>query len=434
MSNPEPSRAAPTVPVVDPPATLPQSRGLRSNRNFQLLWGGSAVSLLGLEAADIAYPLTILAITGSPAWAGVFGSVQLIAALLTGLPAGDLLDRHDPRRILIIAEVLRLGVMGGIAAAIAFDHVDLWYLMIAAAVLGAVLPVSSGARMIILRAVVPGEHLTSALARDEVRTSAAMLAGPPLGSLLFSLSRVLPFLTVAGSFLISTLTAMFIRIPARPAPQEATSAEKPPTVGYFARMASGLVAVWSDVTLRGAVLLVAAINTAGAPLVLIVVVVLRQRDTPPWLIGVVTSALALGGVAGAALIKPLHRLRPGLILILLGAVEAAVFALLALPWGPVWAAAMMFCAMLGVPSLRVLVDVLIFRQVQPEVRGRVVAGVMTLFTLGAPIGVGLSGVLLSTLPASTALLALAAALAVTVAAALFSRTLRTARWPGEAAP
>jgi hypothetical protein len=78
----------------------------------------------------------------------------------------------------------------------------------------------------------------------------------------------------------------------------------------------------------------------------------------------------------------------------------------------------------------VLVDVLIFRQVAPEVRGRVVAGVMTLFTLGAPLGVGISGLLLSTYTAGTALLVLAAALATAVVAALFSRTLRTAGWPG----
>jgi hypothetical protein len=189
--------------------------------------------------------------------------------------------------------------------------------------------------------VVPSDHLTAALTRDEIRTAGAMLAGPPLGSLLFSLSRALPFLAVAGSFLISTLTAMMIRIP--PTPTRSAPETAPPG-DYLARMFAGITAVWADVTLRGAVLLVAAINTAGAPLILIVVVLLHQQDTAAWLIGVVTAALALGGIAGAALIKPMHRLRPGVILLLLGAVEAALFALLALPFGPAWAAALMFCA------------------------------------------------------------------------------------------
>src|SRR5260370_39460213 len=43
---------------------------LRRNRDFQLLWGGQAVSLLGSQTSKIAYPLLVLALTGSPAQAG----------------------------------------------------------------------------------------------------------------------------------------------------------------------------------------------------------------------------------------------------------------------------------------------------------------------------------------------------------------------------
>ena len=39
---------------------------LRRNRDFNLLWGGAVSAMLGLSTADIAYPLVILALTGSP--------------------------------------------------------------------------------------------------------------------------------------------------------------------------------------------------------------------------------------------------------------------------------------------------------------------------------------------------------------------------------
>lgn len=142
---------------------------LLSNRNFRLLWVGSACSLLGLEAADIAYPLVALAITGSPAWAGLFGAVQLAAALTVGLPAGDLLDRRDCRRVLIAAEGVRLLTTTGAAVALASGELGMPLLLIVAAALGAAQPFSSGARMIALRAVVPSEQLTAALTQDEVR-------------------------------------------------------------------------------------------------------------------------------------------------------------------------------------------------------------------------------------------------------------------------
>src|SRR5713226_1777648 len=53
-----------------------------------------------------------------------------------------------------------------------------------------------------------------------------------------------------------------------------------------------------------------------------------------------------------------------------------LLALLALPYGPWWVAGLLFAAMLGVPSVRVLLDVLIFRQTPATERGRVVAAVL----------------------------------------------------------
>jgi len=54
---------------------------LRRNRDFQLLWGGQAVSLLGSQTSKIAYPLLVLAMTGSPAKAGIAGFAAQRAAL-----------------------------------------------------------------------------------------------------------------------------------------------------------------------------------------------------------------------------------------------------------------------------------------------------------------------------------------------------------------
>jgi hypothetical protein len=46
---------------------------LRSNRDFQLLWSGQAVSVVGSAISGIAYPLVSLSLTGSPAAAGIEG-------------------------------------------------------------------------------------------------------------------------------------------------------------------------------------------------------------------------------------------------------------------------------------------------------------------------------------------------------------------------
>jgi uncharacterized membrane protein len=61
---------------------------LRRNRDFQLLWSGQAVSLLGSQTSKIAYPLLILAMTGSPAKAGIAGLAAMLGYLLFPLLAG----------------------------------------------------------------------------------------------------------------------------------------------------------------------------------------------------------------------------------------------------------------------------------------------------------------------------------------------------------
>jgi hypothetical protein len=90
---------------------------------------------------------------------------------------------------------------------------------------------------------------------------------------------------------------------------------------------------------------------------------------------------------------------------------------------------LLFTALLGVPALRVLADILVIRQAPPERRGRVVAGFMVLIALGAPAGVAGCGLLLQTLPAQTAMLVLAAGMAVVTAYGLSRPELRRARWP-----
>src|SRR5882672_8168118 len=80
---------------------------LRANRDFRLLWFGSVVSVLGSRASAIAYPLLVLALTGSPADAGLAGFAATISYLLGQLPAGALVDRWNRKFIMIACDAGR---------------------------------------------------------------------------------------------------------------------------------------------------------------------------------------------------------------------------------------------------------------------------------------------------------------------------------------
>ena len=438
--------------TLDPtPASSPTP--LNRNWNFQTLWIGSAFGILGLEVADIGYPLVVLGITGSPGKAGLFAVVQLVCTLITGLPAGALVDTFDRRLVLILGESVRVVATAGVAVALATDHLTYSQLLVTAGVLGLVQPLSGTARMVLIRSVVAPEQLTTALTRDEVRVASGALAGPPIGGVLFSLSRLAPFVFTAAAFLLSLLCALFLRLPPKAA--KATAEEKAPAVAGseagtdadpegkpapaaaaqespFAQMSLGIRSLWADPVLRTTTALVAAINTIGAPLALMAVVILQGQGVGSWQIGIAMSGVAVGGLIGAPLVGPLHRiLRPGTLLLGVAAIVVVVLALLAPSFGPWWLMGVLLVGSIGLPALRVLVDVLIFRQVPDEQRGRVIASVMTLLGLGAPLGTGLASLLLEYLTPAHSMLALSAVLAVFVLLAFGQRGLRTAVWPEE---
>jgi MFS family permease len=410
---------------------------LRRNMQFQTLWTGLAASSLGVSVAEVAYPLVILTLTGSPARAGLFAAVLTVGMVVGALPGGQLADRHDRRTIVIIAELVRAIVTGIVAIGLILGWLSLPLLLAAGAVLGAGDAIAGAARLPLVRSVVRPEQLTSALVQDEVRQNGAALAGPPLAGALYAiraLSHAVPFLCTAAAFVFSMLAAVAMKV--MPGGPQSAPAGLPAGAGPGrdrqageSDMLAGLRVLWAAPVLRAALLLITIGNTVGVGLDLAVIVILRQQHVSSGSIGLALGAGAAGGLAGAPLVKVLHRLPPGKLLLGVGLLWIPVFVLLAVPFGPWWVASLMFAGMLGVPALRVLVDVLIFRQTPDEQRGRVVAAVMMVISVGMPLGLAGTGLLLQWLPAQTAMLVLVAVLALGVAYSATKRELWRARWP-----
>jgi predicted MFS family arabinose efflux permease len=290
--------------------------------------------------------------------------------------------------------------------------------------------------------VVPPDQLTKALTQDEVRLNGAALAGPALGGALYAvraLAHAVPFLFTAFSFLTALTGAVLMKFmpgatgdaPGRLADAPASAAGK--QAAKQGGMLAGVRVLWDQPVLRAATLLIMFVNTVGAGFELVIIVILRHQAVPSGTIGLALGLGAAGGLAGAPLVKILHRLRPGVLLLTVCLLDVVMLALLALPFGPWWVAGLMFTVMLGVPALRVLVDILVIRQAPPEQRGRVIAALMTLIGLGMPAGVAGCGLLLQYLSAQNALLTLAAFEAIALTYCSTRRELWRARWPADPA-
>ncbi len=292
---------AATEPV--PPDPVP----LRRNRDFQLLWSGQAVSLLGSQTSKIAYPLLVLAMTGSPAKAGIAGFAAMLGYLLFPLPAGALADRLDRKRIMIACDAVRLAAIASIAVAYWASHLTYAQILLAGFAEGTATIFFSLAERAALPLMVHPTQRSTAIAQNEARTNVAQLAGPALGGALFGLSRAAPFVADAFSYLASLVTLPFIRTPMQVARR---SAPRGAPRRMRAELREGLAFTWQQPFLRYASIFGAAVNLLIQVVVLGLIVLGRHDGASPAEIGVIVGCLGAGGIAGALAAPWLQRTIP----------------------------------------------------------------------------------------------------------------------------
>src|SRR2546423_6916008 len=106
------------VEALKPRRSIPLWR----NRDFLLLVSGQAVSSVGSQTSLVAFPLLVLALTNSPAEAGLMTALRGLPYALFCLPAGALVDRWDRKRVMILCDIGRAIAFLSIPVALILHH------------------------------------------------------------------------------------------------------------------------------------------------------------------------------------------------------------------------------------------------------------------------------------------------------------------------
>lgn len=273
---------------------------LRTNRDFLLLWMGEASSRLGFQVALIAYPLLVLALTGSAARAGLVGFARTLPWLLLSLPAGALIDRLNRKHVMVVSDLGACLALLSIPVAVWMGELSLAQIIIVAFLEGGFLVFFGIAETGALRSVVPAEQLPDAVAANDARAYAANVAGNPLGGVLFGLGRALPFLVDAVSYLVSLVLVLATR-------KDFQETRTRPAQRLRAEVAEGARWLWAQPFLRAALLLVAGSNFVFAAVTLAAIVVAQEQGASPALIGIMLAFVGVGGVLGALVAPWLRR-------------------------------------------------------------------------------------------------------------------------------
>lgn len=270
------------------------------NRDYLLLWSGQAVSSFGSQITSLTFPLLVLALTGSPAQAGLVGALRALPFALLSLPAGALIDRWDRRRTMIWCDSGRVLALGSVPLALAFGRLGLVQLGLVSLIEGCLFLFFNLAESSCLPRVVGKGQLPNALAQNQLTDSLAQLVGPSLGGALYGLGRALPFGLDALSYALSLLSLFFIRTPL----QEERATE---TGRLRDEMREGLGWLWRQGILRLVALATGGLMVCSVGYPLIMIVLGERIGATPFELGLIFAGGGAGSIIGGLITPWLQR-------------------------------------------------------------------------------------------------------------------------------
>src|SRR5215472_4666712 len=181
-------------------------------RNFPLLLGGQTISAFGDALYMVALPWLILTTGGNAEALGIVLSAYGIPRALCMLAGGWLSDRLRPRRLMLLADTLRLLLMGVLAALASGGHPLLWQLCAIAVPLGALGGAFTPASMSMVPDILGQDDLQAGNGLMMASMQAASLIGSSVaGVLVARLTSAVALAIDAGTFLVSAGSLALMR-------------------------------------------------------------------------------------------------------------------------------------------------------------------------------------------------------------------------------
>ena len=401
-------------------------RPIWRNGDFVRLWLSQVAAAMGAGVSKLATPLLALALTGSPAEAGLIASMQTLPFLVIGLVAGVIIDRVDRRRLLMACDVARVLSVGSVPVAWWFGALTIPQLYVVSFVQGASSAFANLAQVSALPRVVTRGQITAAQAFNQASNGVATVVGPALGAAIVAIGAT----TTAGAALgyAFDTTTYVLSITALLTVTTALQVSRPPDPpgSSLARrvqsdIAEALTYLWNDGDLRGMMAMNFIQRALLGPLGLAAIVLAQtalQAGTRE--VGWVLTAGGVGGVTAALLAPTLRRRFPTWpLLIAIAFANAAGFAILAA--SPGLAVAMVGMAVAsGCEALVGIVQVAFRLAAIPDaLQGRVNSAYRWVAYTGMTLGTAGAGFLLAAIgPRATFGIATAIMVALAVAVIL----------------
>lgn len=267
----------------------------RLGSSFRWLLASSWVTNLGDGILVAAGPLLVASLTDDPFLISLAALLRWAPPLLFSLYAGVLSDRLDRRRIVLVANTLRLVILIGLAGLLVAGRMTAVTALVGLGLLTATEVFADNATATLAPMLVRRDDLPTANARTFTGFILFnQLAGPPIGAGLFAVGSVWPFAAKALLVAAGLMLVARVRLPAHgrdPAHPRRLRQD----------VAEGVRWTVHHAAVRTLVLTVLVFNvTYGAAWSVLVIYADQRLGLGPIGFGLLTTIAAVGGLLGTA--------------------------------------------------------------------------------------------------------------------------------------
>jgi MFS family permease len=264
----------------------------RLGRSFRWLLAASLINNVGDGIVLAAGPLLVASQTSDPFIVSMAALSGSLPTLLFGVFGGAAADRFDRRRLVIVVDIIRAVVLVVLATTIVSGTVSIAVVLLTLFVLGAAETFADSASSTFLPNLVERDDL--GLANSRMQGASLLtnqLVAPPIGAFLFVVGMALPFATNAVCFALGALlvSRVVTRTRREPAGRSRLRTE----------LSQGFRWLLAHPPMRTLAVTIFAFNvTFGAAWSVFVLYANERLSLGPVGFGLLTTAVAVGGIVG----------------------------------------------------------------------------------------------------------------------------------------
>jgi MFS family permease len=266
----------------------------RLGHSFRWLLASSWITYLGDGITLAAGPLLVASQTRNPLAVAMAALLQRLPWLMFGLYAGVVADRVSRRAIVIATGLVRATILILLVSSIISHRVDTVVVLAALFLFGVSETFADTATTTLPPMLVDKRDLGIANSRTlGGMIAGSQLAGPPIGAALFAAGMALPFISETVCVLAGVLLITRIQLPAQAPSTQTTRVPD--------EIRQGWQWLWAHHAVRVLAITIFAFNiTFGAAWSVLVLYARQRLGMGAVGFGLITTAMAVGGLAGIA--------------------------------------------------------------------------------------------------------------------------------------